>query len=160
MGEHLVYTGAAQRSLSSSPERRPSDEPCSELVSRRAHHAAPGVRLSIPSPSCPSAPSYSVCKWCYLSQLPPPPRPPARSLAPPFISPMILFSAISESAGPPPPASRPPVCPAQHPWVLLLVAPRPPGGHRSLEPSPNGIDGSETPRRRFPFGRRKKQSLN
>ena len=60
-----------------SPERHPSDKPCSELVSRRAHHAAPGVRLSVPSPSCPSTPSHSVCKWCYLSQLPPPPRPPA-----------------------------------------------------------------------------------
>lgn len=56
-----------------------------------------------------------------------PPLPAARSLAPPFISPMILFSAISESAGSPRPQG-PPVRPAQHPRVQLSVAPTLPGG--------------------------------
>lgn len=76
---------AAQRGLSQSLERCPSDKPCSELVSRCAPHAAPAsVCLSPlhpvhPHPITPSG--NGVTRRSFH------PSPAACSLAPPSISP-------------------------------------------------------------------------
>lgn len=73
-----------QRGLSKSLERCPSDKPCSELVSRRAPHAAPAS-------VCPSLSTLSIHPhqpvWNSVSPVAASTPPGARSLAPPSISP-------------------------------------------------------------------------
>lgn len=98
---------AAQRGLSQSMERCPSDKPCSELVSRRAPHAAPAsicpspLHPVHPHPITPSG-NGVTCRSFHR-----PGRPQPRT---PIHFTMILFLAISGSAGAPP-ALRPPVRP-------------------------------------------------
>lgn len=119
-----LCTGAAQRSRANSPERCPSDQPCSQLVFRRSHHAAPASVCPSPLPSCPSTPSPSVCKSCYLSQLPPPPS--RRLPCTPIHSTHDLVLSYSGKRRAPL-ALRPPLRPMQHPWVQPSVALSPPG---------------------------------
>lgn len=140
-----------------SPEMCPSDKPCSELVSPRAHHAAPAVRLSVPSPSCPSAPAHSVngVICCSFHPLPgcPQPRTPIH-----FTHDLVL-SYFGKCRVPPWPRGRLFTLRSTHGCTFQW--PRSPSRcHRSLELSLNGIDSSGTAWRWFPLGWRETRSLS
>lgn len=97
--KQLLCTDAAQRALLRA--RR-----CVPVISLAASWCSPAL-ITLPLPSVCLSPLHPVHPHpltlsMVLSVAASTPFPAARSLAPPFISPMILFSAISESAGCPP----------------------------------------------------------